>query len=87
MVATRTPRKPRRAAVARGTVGPQRAAIVGDGLKLPLNPSPGAAPRLLTWDEDHLGAGGLLLRPGVLDLTQWPPFGLQIQPTASDHIE
>ena len=58
-----------------------------DGLKLPLNPSPGAAPRLLTWDEDHLGAGGLLLRPGVLDLTQWPPFGLQIQPTASDHIE
>ena len=78
---------PRRAAVARGTVAPQRAAIAGDGLELRLSPSPEAAPRLLTWDEDHSGAGGFFLRPDVLDLTQRPPCGLQMQPTASDHIE
>jgi hypothetical protein len=41
----------------------------------------------LLWDEHQSAAGGLLLRPDVLDLAQGLPLGLQVQLAAGDHFE
>ena len=41
----------------------------------------------LLWDEHHPAAGGLLPRPGVLDLAQGLRLGLQVQLATGGHFE